>query len=80
MFGKTMVSRMGLSILSSMDLAYYCVNNFKEYKDRVIEIAHLLPSQHQTLRQQFAQSKKQVNLAKQIEDVIMSMIDGSNKA
>jgi hypothetical protein len=56
------------------------VNNFKEYKDRVIEIAHLLPSQHQTLRQQFAQSKKQVNLAKQIEDVIMSMIDGSNKA
>jgi len=80
MFGKTMVSRMGLSILSSMDLAYYCVNNFMEYKDRVIEIAHLLPSQYQTLRQQFAQSKKQVNLAKQIEDVIMSMIDGSNKA
>lgn len=38
MYGKTMVSRMGLSILTALDMAATAVNTYEEYFEKVIDV------------------------------------------
>jgi len=75
MYGKTMVSRMGLSILKSLDLACYCVNNFKDYKDRVIDIANLSLEQATLLKRKITKSHKHNFLANQLESLLKNFIN-----
>jgi len=73
MYGKTMVSRMGLSILSSMDLAHFCVDNLLDYAARVKEIAAMSVDQTTALRTKIRAACQQKNLAPEVEALIESL-------
>jgi predicted O-linked N-acetylglucosamine transferase (SPINDLY family) len=75
MYGKTMVSRMGLSILSSMDLAHFCVDNMLDYSERVKEIAAMSAEQTTALRAHIRSACQQKNLAPEVEALIESVFD-----
>ena len=70
MYGKTMVSRMGLSILSYLSLSQYCVDNFKDYALRVEEIYNLSTSQTRELKQKILQQRIKANLSLEIENLL----------
>jgi len=75
MYGKTMVSRMGLSILSSMDLAHYCVDNEDDYKARVSEIAGLSSDERTALREKIRKIKpNQSALSQELEGLIQGLM------
>jgi predicted O-linked N-acetylglucosamine transferase (SPINDLY family) len=73
MFGKTMVSRMGLSILSSLDLEYFCVDNPKDYVERVRFISNISVEQTAALRLKIRSACNQNNLSSQLELLIESI-------
>ena len=75
-----MVSRMGLSILSSLGLSHLCVDNTADYQMRVKDIAQLTGAQYQELRDKILHSNKQVHLASEIEALIQPLSDGLRKA
>ncbi len=73
MYGKTMVSRMGLSILSSLDLEYFCVDNAKDYVERVRFISTISAEQTASLRLKIRSARNQNNLSSQLELLIESI-------
>ena len=73
MYGKTMVSRMGLSILSSLDLEYFCVDNAKDYAERVRFISNISVEQTAALRLKIRSARNQNNLSSQLELLIESI-------
>jgi predicted O-linked N-acetylglucosamine transferase (SPINDLY family) len=68
--GNTMVSRMGLSILSSMGLSHYCVDNRIDYRQRVYEISKLAQDERRALREKILSAKGRSSLSKEIETLI----------
>lgn len=73
MYGKTMVSRMGLSILGSIGLEAYCVDNPQDYKIRVTELANMDVTQRNLLRHKFASASKGGVITAEIERLLESM-------
>ena len=81
LYGKTMVSRMGLSILSSMDLAQYCTDNITDYKQRVIDIAGLSAADTSALREKIRlASSKPKHLSQELEALIEGLMSGRAQA
>ena len=75
LYGKTMVSRMGLSILSSMDLAHYCTDSTAEYKQRVIEISALTAAQTRALREKIrSASTRASHLSQELEGLLEGLM------
>jgi predicted O-linked N-acetylglucosamine transferase (SPINDLY family) len=75
MYGKTMVSRMGLSILSSMDLEHYCVDNEEAYKARVQEIAYLSVEEKAALREKIRKVRPHhSSLSQELEELIKGLM------
>ena len=74
MHGKTMVSRMGLSILSAVGLAHYCVNSHEAYQQRVKEIAAMSDADRTALRARIRSSGQQVKLASNIEHLLAQLL------
>ena len=70
MYGKTMVSRMGLSILSSINLSDYCVDDKDKYVQRVKEISKLSKDESIALKNTIKLSSGKKVLSKEIEDII----------
>jgi predicted O-linked N-acetylglucosamine transferase (SPINDLY family) len=70
MYGKTMVSRMGLSILSSINLSDYCVDDKDKYVQRVKEISKLSKEESIALKNTIKLSSGKKVLSKEIEDII----------
>ncbi len=76
LYGKTMVSRMGLSILSSMDLGQYCTDNMVDYKQRVKDIAGLSVKDTSALREKIRlASMKPSRLSQELEDLIEQLME-----
>ena len=76
LYGRTMVSRMGLSILSSMDLGHYCTANTTDYKNRVIEISALSATKTKALRERIRYASfKPSRLSQELEDLIEKMME-----
>ena len=73
MYGKTMVSRMGLSILSSLNLEYFCVDNAKDYAERVRFISNISAEHTASLRLKIRSARNQNNLSSQLELLIESI-------
>ena len=75
LYSKTMVSRMGLSILSYMDLAQYCTDNMTDYKQRVIDIAGLSAADTSALRDKIRlASSKPKHLSQELEVLIEGLM------
>jgi predicted O-linked N-acetylglucosamine transferase (SPINDLY family) len=78
--GKTMVSRMGLSILSSMDLAHFCTDNTTDYKSRVREIAALSVTDTKALREKIRHASfKPSHLSQELEGLIEGLMKDKAK-
>ena len=79
MYGKTMVSRMGLSILSSMDLEQFCVSNMVDYAARVKQIADMTPAETTGLREKIRHACRQSRLSVEIEALLQPLLQQAVK-
>ena len=79
MYGTTMVSRMGLSILSSMDLEQFCVSNMVDYAARVKQIAGMTPAETTGLREKIRQACRQSRLSVEIEALLQPLLQQAVK-
>jgi predicted O-linked N-acetylglucosamine transferase (SPINDLY family) len=79
MYGTTMVSRMGLSILSSVDLEQFCVSNMLDYAARVKQIAEMTADATTALREKIRQACRQSRLSVEIEALLQPLLQESMK-
>lgn len=70
MYGKTMVSRMGLSVLTALGMPGNATRSYAEYEDKVVEVSlkkkagHLQPSVPQPLQMPIGQALKNMTYGK----------------
>lgn len=81
LYGKTMVSRMGLSILSSIGLGQYCTDNMANYKQCVKDIAAMSVTDTFALREKIRQASAQPkHLSQELEVLIESLMTDRAKS
>jgi predicted O-linked N-acetylglucosamine transferase (SPINDLY family) len=73
MYGRSMVSRMGLSIMDQIGLQEFCVNSFEDYQDKVLKIAESSKEQLDYLRGLVKSDIKSPSIAKAIERALETL-------